>query len=177
MVYVKDIMDENMKAFMREIATSVRNDIKETSKDVMITKKEERKIDSITQGTPQQTPRDDQLNNLIEEMEIEKKTLTRVKHQHHLKKLKTKKTMKQYRITVNSHPKRELTLGSQDKKDLTEKEKIGKMSLYKEQNPRETKKNQIKEQKGQNIKAIKLNKTIPSTHKQTNNINVESPYL
>ena len=51
------------------------------------------------------------------------------------------------------------------------------MSLYKEQNPRETKKNQIKEQKGQNIKAIKLNKTIPSTHKQTNNINVESPYL
>ena len=48
----------------------------------MITKREESKIDltpnsqpePITQDTPQQTPRDEQLNNLIEEMEIEKKT-------------------------------------------------------------------------------------------------------
>ena len=80
MVDVKDMMDENMKAFMREIATSVRNDIKETLKDAMITKGEESKVDltpnsqPITQDTPQQTPRDEQLNNLIEEMKIEKKT-------------------------------------------------------------------------------------------------------
>ena len=39
MVDVKDMMDENMKEFMREIATSVRNDKKETLKDAMITKK------------------------------------------------------------------------------------------------------------------------------------------
>ena len=82
MVDVKDMMDENMKNVMQEIATSVRNDIKETLKDGMIAKGEESKIDltpnsqpePITQDTPQQTPRDEQLNNLIEEMEIEKKT-------------------------------------------------------------------------------------------------------
>ena len=39
MVDVKDMMNENMKEFMREIATSVRNDIKEPPKDAMITKK------------------------------------------------------------------------------------------------------------------------------------------
>ena len=67
---------------MREITTSVRNDIRETLKDAMITKGEESKVDltpnsqpePITQDTPQQTPRDEQLNNLIEEMKIEKKT-------------------------------------------------------------------------------------------------------
>ena len=107
MVDVKDMMDENMKEFMREIATSVRNDIKETLKDAMITKKEEIKLDltpnlqqeSITEDTPQQTLRDEQLNNLIEEMEIEK-NLTRGKHQHHMKKLKTKKD--QEAIETNS---------------------------------------------------------------------------
>ena len=80
MVDDKDMTDENMKECMREIAPSFRNDIKETLKDVMITKKKERKIDltpnsqpePITQDTPQ-TLRDEQLNNLIEEMEIEKK--------------------------------------------------------------------------------------------------------
>ena len=80
MVDDKDMTDENMKECMREIAPSFRNDIKETLKDVMITKKKERKIDltpnsqlePITQDTPQQTPRDEQLNNLIEEIEIEK---------------------------------------------------------------------------------------------------------
>ena len=45
MVDVKDMMDKNMKEFMQEIATSVRNDTKETLKDAMITKKEERKLD------------------------------------------------------------------------------------------------------------------------------------
>ena len=45
MVDVKDMMEENMKEFMREIATSVRNDINETLKDAMITKREESKID------------------------------------------------------------------------------------------------------------------------------------
>ena len=39
MVDIKDMMDENMKEFMRGIATSVRNDIKETLKDAMITQK------------------------------------------------------------------------------------------------------------------------------------------
>ena len=42
MVDIKDMMDENMKEFMRKIATSVRNDIKETLKDAMITKKKKR---------------------------------------------------------------------------------------------------------------------------------------
>ena len=42
MVDIKGMMDENMKAFMREIATSVRNDIKETLKDAIITKKKRR---------------------------------------------------------------------------------------------------------------------------------------
>ena len=38
-VDVKDMMNENMKEFMHEITMSVRNDIKETLKDAMITKK------------------------------------------------------------------------------------------------------------------------------------------
>ena len=131
MVDVKDMMDENMKEFMREIATSVRNDIKETLKDAIITKGEESKVDltpnsqpePITQDTPQQTPRDEQLNNLIEEMKIGKKNLTRGNHQHYLKKLKTKKTKKQQKITVNPHPKREPALGSPDKKTLLKGQK------------------------------------------------------
>ena len=81
MVDVKDMMDENLKEFMREISTSVRNDINKTLKEVLTTKIEDRKLDltpnsqpePITQDTLQLTPRAVQLNNLIEEMEIEKK--------------------------------------------------------------------------------------------------------
>ena len=59
---------------------SVRNNIKETLKDAMITKKKERNIalkpnsqpEPITQDTPQQTSRDEELNNLTEEIDIEK---------------------------------------------------------------------------------------------------------
>ena len=80
MVDVKDIMNEKMKEFMREITMSLRNDIKETLKDAMNTNKEKIKIDItpnlqpdlITQDTPQQTPRVEELNNLIEEVDIEK---------------------------------------------------------------------------------------------------------
>ena len=65
---------------MHEITMSVRNDIKETLKDAMTTKKEERKIaltpnsqpESITQNISQQTPRNEELNNLADEMDIEK---------------------------------------------------------------------------------------------------------
>ena len=42
-VDVKDMMNENMKEFMHEITMSVRNDIKETLKDAMITHKKKRK--------------------------------------------------------------------------------------------------------------------------------------
>ena len=45
MVDVKDMMDENLKEFMREIATIVRNDINKTLKEVLTKKTEDRKID------------------------------------------------------------------------------------------------------------------------------------
>ena len=67
---------------------------------------------------------------------------------------------------MNQHPKREPSLGRPDEKDDYEKAKTGRMSSYKEQKTKETKEFQQKEQKGQNIKAIQLNKTIPSTNKQ-----------
>ena len=59
---------------------SVRNDINKTLKEVLTTKTEDKKLyltpnsqpEPITQDTPQLTPKDEQLNNLIEEMEIEK---------------------------------------------------------------------------------------------------------
>ena len=80
MVDVKDMMNKSMKEFMREITMSVRNDIKETLKDAITTKKEERKIaltpnsqpEPITQDISQQTPRNEELNNLADEMDIEK---------------------------------------------------------------------------------------------------------
>ena len=78
MVDVKDIVNENMKEFVLEITMNIRKDIKETLKDTMNTNKEKIKIDLtpnsqpelITQDTPQQTPRVEELNNLIEEMDI-----------------------------------------------------------------------------------------------------------
>ena len=80
MVDVKDMVNENMKEFMREISMSLRNDIKATLKEAMKTTNEESKMDLtphsqpelITQDTPQQTPRVEKLNSLIEEMDIEK---------------------------------------------------------------------------------------------------------
>ena len=80
MVDVKDMVNENMKEFMREISMSLRNDIKATLKDAMKIFNEETKMDLtphsqlelITQDTPQQTPRVEKLNSLIEEMDIEK---------------------------------------------------------------------------------------------------------
>ena len=52
MVDVKDMMNENMIEFMREIRMSVRNDIKETWKDAMITKKRKEKNRTNTKLTP-----------------------------------------------------------------------------------------------------------------------------
>ena len=80
MVDVKGMVNENMKEFMREITMSLRNDIKETLKDEMNTNKGEIKRnltpnsqpELITQDTPQQTLRVEELNNLIEAMDIEK---------------------------------------------------------------------------------------------------------
>ena len=77
MVDVKDMVNENMKEFMRGITMSLRNDIQVTLKDTMNTNNEEMKIDLtpnsqpelITQYTPQQTPRVEELNNLIEEID------------------------------------------------------------------------------------------------------------
>ena len=45
MVDVKDMLNKNMKEFMRESITSLRNDIKETLKDAMNTNKKKIKID------------------------------------------------------------------------------------------------------------------------------------
>ena len=75
-------------------------------------------LEPITQDIPQQTPRDEELNNIIEEMDIEN-TLTRGKHQLLLKKIRTKKKIKklQKKLTVNPRPKQEPVLGSPDKKD------------------------------------------------------------
>ena len=91
-------------------------------------KKEKRKIEltpnsqakPITQDTPQQTPRDEELNNIIEKMDIEN-TLTRGKRQLLLKKIRTKKKIKklQKKLTVNPRPKQEPALGNPDKKDPT----------------------------------------------------------
>ena len=39
MVDVKDMMNENMKEFMREVITSVRNDKRKTLKDTILTHK------------------------------------------------------------------------------------------------------------------------------------------
>ena len=80
MVDVKDLVNENMKEFMSEISMSLRNDIKATLKETLKTKNDESKMDItphsqpelITQDTPQQTPRVEELNSLIDEMDIEK---------------------------------------------------------------------------------------------------------
>ena len=67
---------------------------------------------------------------------------------------------------MNPHPKQEPVLGSPDKKDPTLRAKIVRMSLYKDQTTRETKKFQKKEQKSKNLIDTQLNKTKPSTNKQ-----------
>ena len=80
MIDAKDMVNKNMKEFMREILMSLRNDIKATLKETMETNNDESKMDItphsqpelITQDTPQQTPRVEELNSLIEEMDIEK---------------------------------------------------------------------------------------------------------
>ena len=80
MVDVKDLVNENMKEFMREISMSLRNDIKATLKETLKTTNDESKMDItpnsqpelITQDTPQQSPRVDELNSLIDDMDIEK---------------------------------------------------------------------------------------------------------
>ena len=69
----------------------------------MITKREESKIDltpnsqpePITQDTPQQTPRDEKLNNLTEAEEIEMKNPNKRKTPTPSEEPKTKKTKKQ----------------------------------------------------------------------------------
>jgi len=80
MVDVKDLVNENMKEFMREITMNLRNDITATIKETMTTKNNNSTMhltpnsqpEPITQDTPQQTPRVEELNNLIDEMDIEK---------------------------------------------------------------------------------------------------------
>ena len=80
MVDVKDLMNENMKDFMREMAVSISNDIKATMKESMKTTNNEQQIsltpnsqpELITQDTPHPSPRVAELNDLIEEMDIGK---------------------------------------------------------------------------------------------------------
>ena len=70
-----------MKELMREMVASISNDIKEPMKESMKTKNNEQKIsltpnsqpELITQDTPPPSPRVAELNDLIEEMDIEKK--------------------------------------------------------------------------------------------------------
>ena len=73
-------MNENMKEFMREVAVSIINDIRATMKESMKITNNDQQInltpnsqpELITQDTPQPTPRVAELNDLIEEMDIEK---------------------------------------------------------------------------------------------------------
>ena len=79
MVDVKDLMNENMKKFMKEIAVSIRNDIKAPMKESIKTTNNEQQInltpnsqpELITQDTSQPSPRVAELNDFIEEMDIE----------------------------------------------------------------------------------------------------------
>ena len=69
-----------MKELMREMVVSISNDIKEPMKESMKTKNNEQQIsltpnsqpELITQDTPQLSPRVEELNDLIEEMDIKK---------------------------------------------------------------------------------------------------------
>ena len=75
MVDVKDLMHEDMKEFMREMAVSISKDIKATMKESMKTMNSltpSSQPELITQGTPQLSPRVVELNDLIQEMDIEK---------------------------------------------------------------------------------------------------------
>ena len=80
MIDVKDLMNENIKQFMREMTVSIRNDIKVTKRESMNTKKEVQQIiltlnsqpELITQDTTQPSARVEELNYLIEEINVEK---------------------------------------------------------------------------------------------------------
>ena len=113
----------------------------------MITKREESKIDltpnsqpePITQDTPQQTPRDEQLNNLIEEMEIEKKTN---KRKPPTPSEETQNQEDQEAIENNSQSASKTRAGtrkSRQKNTLLRGKKTGRMSSYKDQTTRKTK--------------------------------------
>ena len=101
MVNVKYLMNENMKAFMREVDVSIINDIRATMKESMKITNNDQQInltpnsqpELITQDTPQPTPRVAELNDIIEEMDIEK-TLIRQRHQHNPMKTRTKTSKK-----------------------------------------------------------------------------------
>ena len=101
MVDVKDLTNENMKDFMRKMAVSISNDIKATTKESMKTTNNKQQIslspnsqlELITQDTPQPSPRVVELNDLIEEMDIEK-TPIRGKPQHLSMKTRTKTSKK-----------------------------------------------------------------------------------
>ena len=90
-----------MKEFMREIAVSISNDIKATMKESMKTTNNEHQIsltsnslpELITQDTQQPSSRVSKLTDIIEEMDIEKKTMGE-KHQHLTMKIRTKKSKK-----------------------------------------------------------------------------------
>ena len=79
MVDVKDLLNEKMKKFMREMTMNLRNDITATMKDAINTKGEQQvnlipnsQPELITQDSLQQQPRVKELNNLIDEMDIGK---------------------------------------------------------------------------------------------------------
>ena len=77
---MKDLLNENMKEFMREMDVSISNDIKTMMKESMKTMNNEQQIrvtpnsqpKLITQDTPQPSPRVAELNDLIEEINIVK---------------------------------------------------------------------------------------------------------
>ena len=77
MIEVEELMNENMKEFMKEMVVSIKNNIVDTMKTQTMINKITNLTpmsppEPITQDSPQPTPQVEELNKLIDDMDIEK---------------------------------------------------------------------------------------------------------
>ena len=101
MMDVQELMNENMKVLMKEMAVNIRHNIIDTMK-TQTTIKETTNLtpisptEPITQS-PQPIPQVEEPNNLIEDMDIEKSQI-KVRHQRLPMKMKRKKKKKKNKV-------------------------------------------------------------------------------
>ena len=70
MVDVKDLLNENMNYFMREMTVSLRNDITSTMKDIINTTKGEQQVNLTPNSQPEMIP------NIFHKNHLELKNVT-----------------------------------------------------------------------------------------------------